>query len=112
MNELKEFSIVPKEFEKKDPRQLLYHFPSLPVVKYAKLMQVYSFNTTVKVAEELANRQGYVLLPFKCIHWQRAQKFSERRLKIGKNTFYLMQLKELTGNEKSKMIDYIEEVNQ
>lgn len=112
MDDLKEFSIVPKKFGEKDPRELIYHFPSFPIVKYAKIMQVFTFNTALKVAEELANKQGYLLLPFCCIHWQRAQKFgTERRFKIGKKTFYLMQPKELTKTEKNKLIMYIEEIN-
>ena len=113
MDDLKAFSIVPKNFNKKDPRQLLYHYPSLPIVKYAKLMQTYSFNQALSVAEDLAHRQGYILLPFKCIHWQRAQKYGlERRVKIGKYSFYLMRLKEITKSEQSKLDYYIKEINE
>ncbi|MEM5678845.1 hypothetical protein AAHB46_00680 [Bacillus paranthracis] len=36
-------SVIPNKFQDKDPRQLLYHFPTLPAVKLAKLYQEYCF---------------------------------------------------------------------
>jgi len=109
--DLKEYSILPEDYKSKDPRNLLYHFPSLPVVKYAKLMQTWSFYQALGVAEDLAHRQGYVLLPSFCMHWQRVQKHGpDRRVKIGRNSFYLMRLKELTKTEKNKLENHIEEV--
>lgn len=110
LSDLKEYSILPKDYKSKDPRNLLYHFPSLPIVKYAKLMQTFSFHQALGVAEDLGHRLGYVLLPSHCMHWQRIQKNGERRVKIGRNSFYLMRLNELTRNEKSKLINHIEEV--
>lgn len=111
MNELKEYSIVPIEYKKKDPRSLLYHYPSLPIVKYAKLMQQYSFYQALDVAEDLAHRQGYILLPSSCIHWMRVQKFGpDRRVKIGRNSYYLLRPNELTRSEMSKLKYHIEEL--
>ena len=111
-DDLRKYSIIPENFREKDPRTLLYHFPSLPIVKYAKLMQTYSHLMALDVAEDLSMRQGYVLLPFSCIHWKRAQKMgAERRLKIGRNSYYLMRLQEMTDGELGKLQDHIEEVN-
>jgi hypothetical protein len=107
---MEEYSLVPNQYKKKDPRSLLYHFPSLPIVKYAKLMQQFSFYQALEVAEDLANRQGYILLPWSCIHWQRAKQYSnDRKIKIGRNSFFMMQPSELTKTEESKLQHYIEE---
>lgn len=110
IHNLKEYSIVPKNFKGKDPRALLYHFPSLPIVKYAKLMQKYSFNQALEAAESVANYSGYLLLPSACMHWQRVKNHFERRVKVGKNTFYLMRDYELTRSEKNKLMNYIDDL--
>lgn len=111
VEELKEYSILPSDYKNKDPRNLLYHFPSLPVVKYAKLMQTWAFIQALSVAEDLAHRQEYVLLPSFCMHWQRIQKHgTDRRVKIGRNSFYLMRLNELTKTEKYKLENHVQEV--
>lgn len=111
MDDLKAYSIVPADFDAKDPRTLPFHFPSFPVVKFAKLMQKYSFNKTLFAIQEVANRQGYILLPAVCMHWERVKKFGqERRARVGKNNFYLMRLNELTKLEISKLQNYIEEM--
>lgn len=108
MDELKKYSIVPPGNDK-DPRALLYHFPSLPIVKYAKMMQKYSFIQAVAAAEKVAHLSNYILLPSKCMHWQRVKKNNERRVKVGKNTFYLMRLNELTKSEHQKLLYYIDD---
>lgn len=109
IDDLEKYSILPVE-KNIDPRTLLYQYPSMPVVKYAKLMQQHCFNQALAVAEEMAHKQGYVLLPSTCMHWERVSKFgNERRVKVGRNTFYLMRLKEMTKGEIKKIEIYIEE---
>lgn len=107
MDDLKGFSLVPEKYKdkSKDPRTLLYLYPgSINLVAYAKKMQTFSFYQALYVAEDLAHRQGYILLPFDCIHWERAKKFGvDRRVKIGRKSFFLMRLKELTKTEKIKL---------
>lgn len=116
MNDLKEYSLIPPKYKEKskDPRALLYLYPeSVNLVAYAKKMQTFAFYQALEVAESMANRQEFILLPYKCIHWERAKKFGlERRVKIGSNSFYLMRLSELTKTEKSKLIDYVSEVKR
>lgn len=108
---MQEYSIVPAQYKKKDPRALLYHYPNLPIVKYAKLMQQFSFFQALEVAEDLANRQGYILLPWTCMHWQRAKLYGrDRKVKIGRNSFFMMKLDELTKSEREKLELYIQEM--
>lgn len=107
-----DYSLVPERYRDKDPRSLLYLYPtSINIVAYAKKMQRFSFYQALEVAEDLAKRQGYILLPYSCIHWERAKKFGgERRVKIGRNSFYLMRESELTKREKEKLISHLEDL--
>lgn len=110
---LEDITLIPKDFKKKDPRSLLYFYPTtINFVAYAKKMQEFSFYQSLKVAEDLAKRQGFFLLPWDCIHWERAKKFGpDRKVKIGRNSFFLMKLNELTKNELQKLKLYLLEVN-
>lgn len=105
-------SILPKNYKRNDPRQLLYHFPNLPIVKYAKLMQKYSFHQALAVAEDIAHKHNKILVPYSCIHWQRRQKYQDRRIKIGRNSFYMMNYSEMTQSEKAKLKSYLEDLEE
>lgn len=108
---LEDYSLIPKEYKAKDPRSLLYLYPnSINIVSYAKQMQKFSFYQSLKIAEDLVKRQGYILLPWECIHWERAKNLSaERKIKIGRKSFFFMRLHELTKNEKLKLENYLRE---
>lgn len=107
---LKSFSLVPKDYRNKDPRTLPYLYPTtLNVVAYAKKMQEFSFYQALEIAEDLAKRQGYILLPWSCIHWQRAKKLGhDRKIKIGRKSFFLLRVEEMTKGEKLKLMSLIE----
>jgi hypothetical protein len=107
-------SLVPKDYKNKDPRTLPYLYPdSLNIVAYAKKVQIFSFYQTLEVAEDLAKRQGFILLPWSCIHWQRAKYFGpDRKIKIGRKSFFLMKPEELTKSEKTKLLNYLEQIKK
>src|SRR5690625_4608986 len=111
MKEIKKYSLIPKNYKKVDPRPLLYLYPeTVNLVAYAKKVQKFSFYQALEVAEDLANRQGYLLLPFSCMHWQRAKNDGpDRKIKIGRRSYFLMKLDELTKGEKAKLINFINE---
>lgn len=110
---MREYSIVPDKYKGKDPRALLYHFPSMPVVKYAKILQEYHFYQMLEVAEDMAHKMGFILIPYACMHWQRKKEFAkDRKVKIGRNSFFMMKIKELTDSEKNKFMDYLDELGQ
>lgn len=111
---LDQISLIPKGYKNKDPRSLLYLYPnSVNIVAYAKKMQQFSFYQSLEIAEDLAKRQGFILLPWECIHWQRAKAFGvDRKVKIGRKSFFLMKVNELTKNERSKLENYLNEINQ
>lgn len=110
--ELENISIVPKNYKDKDPRTLPFLYPkTINIVSYAKSVQAFSFFQTLEVAEDLANRQGYLLLPWSCIHWERAKKYgSERKVKIGRKSFFMLRVDELTKGEKAKLEQYIKDI--
>ncbi|CDQ42127.1 hypothetical protein [Virgibacillus salexigens] len=105
-------TLIPKDYKDKDPRTLPYLYPeTLNVVAYAKKVQVFSFFQTLEVAEDLAKRQGFILLPWSCIHWQRAKQFGvDRKIKIGRKSFFLMKPNELTKGEERKLYQYLETI--
>lgn len=108
------FSVVPEGFMKKDPRNLPYHFPSMPIVKYAKIMNRYNYYYALKAAEEVAHKNGYILLPTSCMHWQRRAHFTEmnRNIKVGNYSFFMMKIEELTKSEQQKLEKYLDELNE
>jgi hypothetical protein len=111
---IEEYSLIPKGYKNKDPRSLLYLYPnSINIVAYAKRMQQFSFYQSLEVAEDLAKRQGFILLPWDCIHWQRAKNFGvDRKVKIGRKSFFLMKPNELTKSEEMKLERYLEELHE
>lgn len=111
---LENFSLIPFDYKRKDPRGLLYLYPnSLNIVAYARKMQQFSYYQSLEVAETLAKRQGFILLPWSCIHWKRAKKLgNDRKIKIGRNSFFLIKIDELTDKEESKLLYYLEELQQ
>ncbi|WP_228552315.1 hypothetical protein [Gracilibacillus salitolerans] len=103
---------MPKGYKNKDPRTLPYLYPeTLNVVAYARSLQKFTFYQTLEVAEDLAKRQGFILLPFDCIHWNRAKNYgADRKIKIGRRSFFLMKPDELTKGEKRKLETYIDDL--
>jgi hypothetical protein len=109
-----EFSLVPKGYREKDPRPFAWLYPkSINIVSYAKSMQKFAFYQALEVAEDLAKRQGFIILPWSCIHWQRAQSFGiDRKVKIGRKSYFLMKPHELTKSETMKLEKYLEELHE
>ncbi|SEO80038.1 hypothetical protein SAMN04488134_11346 [Amphibacillus marinus] len=111
--DLSNLSLVPRDYKKKDPRTLPYLYPeTLNIVAYAKKVQAFSYYQTLEVAEDLARRNGFLLLPYSCMHWQRAKNYGvDRKVKIGRKSFFMLRPHELTKGELNKLRDYlIEEV--
>lgn len=108
---LKKYSLIPRNYKKVDPRPLIYLYPTqVNLVAYAKKVQKFSFYQALEVAQDLANRQGYILLPYNCMHWERARDYAaDRKIKIGRKSYFMMKLDELTKTEKQKLDTFIDE---
>lgn len=75
-------------------------------------MQEFCFYQALEVAEEIAHKQGYILLPYSCMHWQRKKEYAaDRKVKVGRNSYFMMREDELTESEKNKLQDYLTELN-
>ncbi|PAF20042.1 hypothetical protein CHH49_18185 [Terribacillus saccharophilus] len=111
---LEDFTLIPAGSLEKDPRPLAYLYTeSINIVSYAKQMQEYSYYSMLKLAEDLSKQQGYILLPWNCIHWQRAKQFgSDRKIKIGRKSFFRMKVNELTKGEMRKLVHHLDELRQ
>ena len=111
---INKFSLVPTKYKDKDPRALPYLYPTqLNLVSYAKQMQDFTFYQSLEAAETVANNLDYILLPWCCIHWGRAQKIaSDRKVKIGRKSFYMLKTSEMTKTEALKLENYIKELNK
>lgn len=109
---IEDFTLIPKSYKEKDPRGLAYLYPTtLNIVAYAKQMQVFSFYRALEVAEKMARNLGYVLMPYDCLHWQRRQRFSEeRKVKIGRKSFFMLRKDELTKTEEQKLFKHLNEI--
>lgn len=103
-------SLIPNNYKNKDPRTLLYHFPSMPKVHFAKaLTKFYNFKA-LEAVEEAAEKMGYILIPRVCMHWKRCRDYAEsRKVKVMGKTYFMMKYEELTNGEKEKLKEYINE---
>lgn len=114
-----DFSIVPPNFKEKDPRGLAVLFPNSirnsdqSFVGFMKKMQVFDFYNSLSMFEEYAHANGFILLPASVMHWRRRNGFGiERRVRVGRKSFYLVREHELTQGEKEKLLDHIKDVRR
>lgn len=105
-------TIIPVDKLASDPQHLLYHFPSIHPVKYTKMSAEYHFWRSVAVAEQVAKMSGKLLIPATCLHWERKVRHADRRLQIGKKSFFVMSQEELTNNELHKYMQQIEPMRE
>ncbi|MGR5977255.1 hypothetical protein ACT7DE_30615 [Bacillus paranthracis] len=105
-------SVIPNKFQDKDPRQLLYHFPTLTSGEVSEIISRVLFFKQLELAEDMAHKMGFILVPYECMHWQRKKAFgSDRKVKVGRNSYFMMQQNELTRTERRKLEEYLEELN-
>lgn len=115
------FSIVPEGIKDKsrDPRSLAKIMPNMirennqSFIGFIKRMQVFDFYNSLSAIEEYAHANNYILLPASIMHWRRCSFFGdEKRIRVGRKSFYLVRENELTKKEKSKLLDHIKEVRR
>lgn len=106
------YSIVPQG-RCRDPRQLLYHYPSIPVVRYAQLVAEFHHIQMLRLAEDIAHKQGFLLVPASVLHWRQKQEIAaERQVTVGKQVFYMMRKTELSKRALEKLQEYLEELRE
>lgn len=111
---LSEITLVPANYKEKDPRQLAFNYASTiqntsnGLVIYNKYVQQFIYYHSLDVAEQFAKQMGMILIPSTCIHWRRAKDFVDRRVKVGRKSFYALREDELNKKEQKKLIEQIE----
>lgn len=103
--EMNVLTIVPVEKIASNPQTLLYNFPSMNPVRYTKLSAEYHYWRAVKAAEDTAHACGCLLVPGKLLHWRRHAKFADRKVKIGKESYFTMRQNELTAAEYNRFFE-------
>ncbi|MED3201346.1 hypothetical protein P4388_34070 [Bacillus thuringiensis] len=105
--------IPPTKYGDKDPQSLLYLNPSLSAQKLVKMYNKYIFFKQLQLAEDMAGKMGFILLPYDCMHWERRQQFrDDRSVKVGRNSYFMMTTNELTRTEQRKLQAYIQSLHE
>lgn len=116
---MKNFSIVPPDLKDKDPRPFAYLYPNMirnddqSFVSFIKKMQRFDFYNSVKMFEEYGRVNGFILYPATLMHWRRRNGFGvERRVRVGRKSFYFVRENELIEGEKQKLLNHVEGVRR
>ena len=86
----------------KDPRNLAFLFPSMPVGKYKRATEAYYINKSLKAIEDAARINNQLLIPGKCLHWERKKRFKDQSLIFFGRAYYLINYDDLTDMEIAK----------
>lgn len=100
--------LVPANKIEKDPRNLPYLFPSMPLTRYAKIINQYINWKLLALAEDIARIEGKRVIPSQCLHWERKKKYEDKSIRIARRSFYLMDEDELTDLEWEKYRSFCE----
>lgn len=100
-------TIVAHDKVKNDPRQLVYHFPSIPNVKMSKILNRYFYYRSVRIGEEIAQITGHLFVPAEVMHWRRKNIYVDRRVCISGRYYYVLLESEMTKGEKEKYAELI-----
>lgn len=116
---MEEFSIVPQDLKQADPRPLAYLYPQMirndnqSFVAFIKKMQRFDFYNSLKMFEDYAHANDFILCPARLMHWRRRDNFgAKRRVQVGRQAFFLVKKNELTKKEKVKLLDHITDVRR
>lgn len=102
---MKQLTLVDHAKLKKNPRGLLYLYPSIPAIRYKKIADRYHENYALDVAEQLAKMFGCHLVPAACIHHSR--KVPSRRIMIYGRSYYAKRPDELSKTEMRRFLEHV-----
>lgn len=87
----------------RDPRGLLFKFPSISAVRYKYISDRFYRNYTLYVAEKIARMFGCYLVPAACVHHTR--KRADRRIMIHGYSYYVRHPHEMNNTEMNKFLE-------
>lgn len=106
---LTHLSILPKR-DGRNPMHYLYHNPSCNAQKYARIANEIYRNRMLCAAEDVARSCGKLLVPTSCLHWEFRGKVADRRVRLGREVYYVLAQDEIPPQSFEKYLDYIAEV--
>lgn len=89
----------------RDPRGLLYKFPSMSAVRYKYISDRFYRHYTLDVAEKIARMFGCYLVPAACVHHSR--KRADRRIMIHGYSYYVRHPDEMNETELKKFFETV-----
>ncbi|GAE32876.1 hypothetical protein [Halalkalibacter hemicellulosilyticus] len=106
---MSEYSLIPPNYRKKgDPRALLFKRKKLPKVLFAQLMNEFWFYKALESLEDMANKQGFILVPTSILNWRRRAVFTEKRKVIlNGRAYFFLNVIDLKPKEKERLIEFI-----
>lgn len=93
-------SLINETVVAKDPTKLLYLYPSMPKIRYAKMVDSYYKAQAILAAEKAAKANNCLLVPARCIHYKRRDQ--SRRITIYGRSYYIMPIDDMTDLELAK----------
>lgn len=99
---MQSMTLVSYDKIEKDPRNLAYLFPSMPVGKYKRATEEYYKNKSLKAIEDAARINNQLLIPGNCLHWERKKRFKDQNLVFFGRAYYLIDYDDLTDLEIAK----------
>ena len=93
-------SLVNANQLEKDPTKLLYLYPSMPKIRYAKQVDNYYRAQVIAAAEQAAKLNHCLLVPARCIHYKRRDQ-SKRMVLFGRS-YYILRKDDMTELEIEK----------
>lgn len=108
---MQNLSLVPRYKIEKDPRNLAYLFPSMPLAKFSKATDEYFHLKALLAVESIAKMVDHILVPAACFHWQRKKQLQHRNVRVIGRSYYVLMLDDLSDMEKAKYEDMIGEIS-
>ncbi len=73
-----------------NPYKVLYFNPSIPVVKFSKMVAKFQNYKELKILEKCAELANFTVLPSNKINWYQRKKHKERSFRIGTHVYYFI----------------------
>lgn len=93
----------------KDPRNLAYLYPSMPLHAYKQRTDQYYKAITLAQVEQAARINGQILVPGICLNWSRKKKLADRQIILFRRAYYFIDADKMTATEKRKYAEICEQ---
>ena len=96
-------SLIDNDVLNKNPKNLVYLYPSMPKIRLAEKMETYYRAQTIRAAEQAAFTISSLLVPASCIHYKRRDQ--NKRVVLFGRSYYIVRRDQMTYLEMQKYVD-------